>query len=202
MHYRFVCLIAALLTVPAFAGEISDAVGKDYDEYLAGLFDHFHRNPELSTIETETARRMAVELSLAGLEVTEGVGGTVTAALVADAVWDEATGDHTASGSFGEAVGGAGTPAIIADAVWDEPRAGHVAAGSMGLLVQVIAGMAQANHRLKSATYDAEGRLLTAILVAFASGADAIADSSPLATVTVTNTYDSEGNLTSVLTAE
>ncbi len=82
MHYRFVCLIAALLTVPAFAGEISDAVGKDYDEYLAGLFDHFHRNPELSTIETETARRMALELSLAGLEVTEGVGGTGVVAIL------------------------------------------------------------------------------------------------------------------------
>ncbi len=82
MHYRFVCLIAALLTVPALAGEISDAVGKDYDEYLAGLFDHFHRNPELSTIEAETARRMAVELSLAGLEVTEGVGGTGVVAIL------------------------------------------------------------------------------------------------------------------------
>lgn len=82
MQYRLVCLIAVFLTFPAFAGEISDSVGKDYDEYLAGLFDHFHRNPELSTIEMETARRMAVELSLAGLDVTEGVGGTGVVAIL------------------------------------------------------------------------------------------------------------------------
>jgi hippurate hydrolase len=70
------CVVAVLLSLPAFAGEIGTAVEKDYDEHLADLFDHFHRNPELSTIEHETARRMAMELSLAGFDVTEGVGGT------------------------------------------------------------------------------------------------------------------------------
>ena len=64
----------SLLSFAVSAGELSDAVKKDYDEYLAGLFDHFHRNPELSTIENETARRMALELSLAGFDVAEGVG--------------------------------------------------------------------------------------------------------------------------------
>ena len=55
---------------------------QDYDAYLAGLFDHFHRNPELSTVENETARRMALELSLAGFDVTEGVGGTGVVAMM------------------------------------------------------------------------------------------------------------------------
>ena len=82
MKQRFLCLVAALFTMPALAGDISDAVNKDYDEYLAELFDHFHRSPELSTIETETARRMAMELSLAGFEVTEGVGGTGVVAIL------------------------------------------------------------------------------------------------------------------------
>lgn len=82
MKQRFFCLVATLFTIPALAGDISDAVKKDYDEYLAELFDHFHRNPELSTIETETARRMAMELSLAGFEVTEGVGGTGVVAIL------------------------------------------------------------------------------------------------------------------------
>ena len=54
----------------------------DYDGHLAALFDHFHRNPELSTVENETARRMAVELSLAGFDVTEGVGGTGVVAIL------------------------------------------------------------------------------------------------------------------------
>ena len=79
---RVFCLVAALFTVPALAGDISDVIKKDYDEYLAELFDHFHRSPELSTIETETARRMAMELSLAGFEVTEGVGGTGVVAIL------------------------------------------------------------------------------------------------------------------------
>ena len=82
MKQHFFCLVATLFTIPALAGDIGDAVKKDYDEYLAELFDHFHRSPELSTIETETARRMAMELSLAGFEVTEGVGGTGVVAIL------------------------------------------------------------------------------------------------------------------------
>jgi hippurate hydrolase len=76
MLKRFFCLTAILLSCSAFGSELGDAVKKDYDDYLAGLFDYFHRNPELSTIENETARRMALELSLAGFDVAEGVGGT------------------------------------------------------------------------------------------------------------------------------
>jgi amidohydrolase len=76
------CLLAVLFAVPAHADELGEAVQQDYDEHLGELFDHFHRNPELSTIEHETARRMAMELSLAGFEVTEGVGGTGVVAVV------------------------------------------------------------------------------------------------------------------------
>ncbi|MEP0391247.1 MAG: amidohydrolase [Erythrobacter sp.] len=55
---------------------IKAAVEADYDSYLAPLFVHFHQNPELSFLENETAARMAQELREAGVEVTEGVGGT------------------------------------------------------------------------------------------------------------------------------
>lgn len=41
---------------------------------LVGLYKHLHRNPELSFQETDTARRIAEELSRAGAEVTTGVG--------------------------------------------------------------------------------------------------------------------------------
>mgnify|MGYP001813443785 CR=1 FL=1 len=82
MTKRMLCLLAVLSVTPAFAGELGDAVKQDYDEHLAGLFDHFHRNPELSTIEHETARRMAMELSLADFNVTEGVGGTGVVAIL------------------------------------------------------------------------------------------------------------------------
>ena len=70
-------LIAALVALPgAFADDLHDAVAEDYQLYLADLFDHFHRNPELSLVEHNTAARMAMELREAGFEVTEGVGGT------------------------------------------------------------------------------------------------------------------------------
>lgn len=82
MSTRIACLLAVLLSLPVAADELSDTISKDYDEHLADLFDHFHRNPELSTIEHETARRMAMELALAGFDVTEGVGGTGVVAML------------------------------------------------------------------------------------------------------------------------
>lgn len=61
---------------------LAEAIEADYDSYLAPLFVHFHRNPELSFLESETAARMALELRQAGLEVTEGVGGTGVVAML------------------------------------------------------------------------------------------------------------------------
>ncbi len=82
MFKRFACLLAVLVVVPVHASPLSGFVKADYDAHLASLFDHFHRNPELSTVEHETARRMALELGLAGFEVTEGVGGTGVVAML------------------------------------------------------------------------------------------------------------------------
>lgn len=82
MSKRVFGLLAVFCVSPLFAADLGESVQKDYDEHLASLFDHFHRNPELSTVEHETARRMALELSLAGFEVTEGVGGTGVVAML------------------------------------------------------------------------------------------------------------------------
>jgi hippurate hydrolase len=73
-----ISLAVALAAAPAAAdpAAIEQAVEADYDDHLGQLFLHFHANPELSFLETETAKRMAAELRAAGLEVTEGVGGT------------------------------------------------------------------------------------------------------------------------------
>ena len=75
-------LAAQFFLVPAAGSELSDSIKQDYDTYLAELWDHFHRNPELSLVEFETAKRMAAELRAAGFEVTEGVGGTGLVALL------------------------------------------------------------------------------------------------------------------------
>jgi amidohydrolase len=68
---------AAALASPAVAQDaaLERAVAQDYQANLAALWDHFHRNPELSGLEVQTAARMAQELEALGYEVTTGVGG-------------------------------------------------------------------------------------------------------------------------------
>jgi hippurate hydrolase len=82
MTNRLACFIAVFLTAPALATDLNDTIREEYDHYLADLFDHFHRNPELSTIEFKTAKRMSKELRAAGFDVTENVGGTGVVALL------------------------------------------------------------------------------------------------------------------------
>ncbi|MFM1982829.1 MAG: hypothetical protein RJB22_1548 [Pseudomonadota bacterium] len=68
----------ALLSAPAMAApDYAAAIKADYDKSLGALWDHFHRNPELSFKEVNTAARMAKELhAVPGMVVTEKVGGT------------------------------------------------------------------------------------------------------------------------------
>ncbi|MDA0348782.1 MAG: hypothetical protein O3C43_15925 [Verrucomicrobia bacterium] len=70
----------AFLTVSAES--LREAISKDYDNNLAELFVHFHKNPELSFREFETAKRMAKELRALGYDVTEGVGQTGVVAVL------------------------------------------------------------------------------------------------------------------------
>ena len=75
-------LIALLVVSPMLASDLSTAIEEDYRTHLGALWDHFHRNPELSLMEHETATRLAEELRAAGFEVTEGVGGTGIVAMM------------------------------------------------------------------------------------------------------------------------
>ena len=61
----------AALATPAVSQQpaLREAVAQDYRANLAALFDHFHRNPELSGREVQTAARMARELRALGYEV-------------------------------------------------------------------------------------------------------------------------------------
>lgn len=70
----FLLAAAALLTAqPAIARpDYAAAIKADYDKSLGALWDHFHRNPELSFREYKTAERMAQELrAVPGIVVTE-----------------------------------------------------------------------------------------------------------------------------------
>ena len=83
MKKTMLILVCALLVNSiAFGDELDDAIQSDYESHLAALFEHFHRNPELSLIEHATAERMASELRASGFEVTEGVGGTGVVAIM------------------------------------------------------------------------------------------------------------------------
>jgi amidohydrolase len=57
-------------------------IAADYRANLAALFDHLHRNPELSGREVETSKRLAQELRALGYDVTEGVGKTGVVAVL------------------------------------------------------------------------------------------------------------------------
>ncbi len=82
MTLRLILVAGLLLASSAHSTELRDSINRDYDEYLWPLFDHFHRNPELSLFEFKTAERMASELRRAGFDVTENVGGTGVVALL------------------------------------------------------------------------------------------------------------------------
>jgi amidohydrolase len=77
-------IAAALLPTPVIAApDFAPAVKADYDRSLGKLWDYFHRNPELSFVETKTAARMAQELrAVPGFSVTEKVGGTGVVAVM------------------------------------------------------------------------------------------------------------------------
>jgi hippurate hydrolase len=75
-------LVSILAAEPVIADDLSEMASEDYDQHLGALFDYFHRNPELSSLETKTAARLAEELRVAGFEVTEGVGGTGVVAML------------------------------------------------------------------------------------------------------------------------
>lgn len=107
----------------------TDAKAGYLDEAISGIDD----NPWDAVARTLTA--------LDEDDTTIDLNGTtlsITAAGVADAVWDEAQADHVGAGSFGlyldtevSGVGG-GTAADIADAVWDEDITDHDTANSAG----------------------------------------------------------------------
>ena len=85
MKRIFAALFASavlLVFTPAKASELADAIAEDYQLHLGPLWDHFHRNPELSLMEHKTATRLAEEIRAVGFAVTEGVGGTGIVAIL------------------------------------------------------------------------------------------------------------------------
>lgn len=76
-------LIFSAVSFPTFSSDfIKQSIANDYDNKLADLFVHFHKNPELSNLEHKTSARLAKELTSQGFEVTTKVGGTGVVAML------------------------------------------------------------------------------------------------------------------------
>lgn len=77
---RMIATLLLAVAAPAMATDVAalrKAIDDDWAVHLAHLFDNFHRNPELSFVEVNTAARMAKELrAVPGMDVTEKVGRT------------------------------------------------------------------------------------------------------------------------------
>ena len=79
MRKAFLILASSMLASSPLsaAPDYAASIKADYDKSLGALWDYFHRNPELSFKEVNTAARMAKELrAVPGMLVTEKVGGT------------------------------------------------------------------------------------------------------------------------------
>ena len=61
---------------------LKESIKQDYGARLQDLFEDFHANPELSSVEFKTAEKLAIQLRDHGFEVTEGIGGTGVVAML------------------------------------------------------------------------------------------------------------------------
>jgi hypothetical protein len=173
---------------------------------LPGLYQFEIAPADLDVTLGASGYLLAVAESTTSLVEYVKIDQETGAGEAADQVWEEALADHSGTvGSTAEALDSASsgaTPATIAAEVWDTLKASHNSdPATFGGMMHVILGMVQGNHRIKNPTYDADGRLLTATLAAYATSVDADTDT-PLTEFGVTCTYDVDGNLQTLLSKE
>ena len=77
-----VALSVALFSQMGHSNDLAKSIEADYRDRLGAMFRDFHINPELSTGEFRTAKKLAQALRKSGFKVTEGVGGTGVVALL------------------------------------------------------------------------------------------------------------------------
>jgi len=93
MNRKIVNLLASVLIIAVtlsnhsmadsqLSNSIRQAIESDYQNRLKDLFEDFHANPELSTVEFKTAEKLALQLRHHGFEVTSDVGGTGVVAIL------------------------------------------------------------------------------------------------------------------------
>ena len=80
-------IIGTIILLTAISTQVSadsllQSIQQDYQDRLGDMFIDFHANPELSTAEYRTAKKLANALGSSGFKVTEGVGGTGVVAVL------------------------------------------------------------------------------------------------------------------------
>ena len=75
-------ILLATISTQASADSLLQSIQQDYRDRLGDMFKDFHANPELSTAEHRTAKKLADALESTGFKVTEGVGGTGVVAVL------------------------------------------------------------------------------------------------------------------------
>ncbi len=81
-HFAVALGMFAVAAPASAEPDYATAIKADYAKDLGALADWFHRNPELSFKEFNTAARMAKELRATGATVTEKVGGNGVVAVI------------------------------------------------------------------------------------------------------------------------
>lgn len=81
-HVASILCLSFSAAANTYAANLEETIATEYKTHLGPLWDHFHRNPELSLVEHKTAARMAQELESAGFKVTQNVGGTGLVAIL------------------------------------------------------------------------------------------------------------------------
>jgi hippurate hydrolase len=81
LRITLVFLLSAVSSTAANGDEMSSWLEENHNAFI-DLYRQFHRQPELSHKEVETARRLAAEWRKTGAEVTTGVGGTGVVAII------------------------------------------------------------------------------------------------------------------------
>lgn len=103
-------------------------------ERVGGLIASRASQATVDNLETDTSAASRVSALLSAISA---IPNAPSAAVIADAVWDEATSGHVTAGTFGQ---NAQTPAInpgqVADAVWDALITDHADVGTFGANAQ------------------------------------------------------------------
>jgi len=130
----------------------------------------------------------------------------ITAADIADAVWDETLSEHVSAGSTGYALdnmSGGSSPSVIADAVWDEQSSGHTASGSFGDILNTssadlkrILGLMHENIYIDQPSYDSDNNLTSARVRIYSVAGSVGTTNDVIGTYTITAPSTAPGKFT------